>query len=122
MSFAFSFQFCTSLAVVVAEEVLRSKTCIPAFSPRMGHGLLAGPLESVSSGLRHLSAHEKLVGNQVAVMVVMSGSYSLASGRTKVPRTARWSDGYPVMAMSVFGFVSSIPTVTASMAVTPVPQ
>ena len=88
----------------------------------MGHGLLARPLESVLSGLRHLGVHEKLVGNQVAVMMVMSGSYSLASGRKKVPRTARWSDGYLVMAMSVFGFVSSIPTVTAPMAVTPVPQ
>ena len=93
-----------------------------AFSPRMGHGLLAGPLDSVSLGLRHLSDYKQLVGNQLAVMALMSGCYSLVSGRTKVPRTARWSDGYPGMAMSVFGFISSIPTVTASMAVTSVPQ
>ena len=78
------------------------------FSPRMGHGLLAGPLDSVSLGLRHLSDYKQLVGNQLAVMALMSGCYSLVSGRTKVPRTARWSDGYPGMAMSVFGFISSI--------------
>ena len=115
-------QFFTYLGSVFAEEVLRSKACMRAFSPRMGHGLLEGLLKSVSAEQRHLGVHEQLVGNQVEVMVVISGFYSLTSGRTKVPRTARWSDGYPVMAMSVFVFVSSIPTVTASMAVTPVPQ
>ena len=52
----------------------------------------------------------------------VTSCYSLVSGRRKVPRTARWSDGYPVMAISVFGFVSSSPTVTAPMAVTSVPQ
>ena len=88
----------------------------------MSHELLAEPLDSVSLGLRHLSDYKQLVGNQLVVKALISVCYSLVSGRKKVPRTARWSDGYPGMAMSVFGFVSSIPTVTASIAVTSVPQ
>ena len=77
-------------------------------------------VESFSRELHHLDIHEQSV-SAIPVIVVTSGSYSPAFGRTKVPRTARWSDGYAVMAISVFGFVSSIPTVTASIAVTPVP-
>ena len=79
-------------------------------------------LLKVSQGSCITSTSTNNLSVAVPVIVVTSGSYSPASGRTKVPRTARWSDGYAVMAISVFGFVSSIPTVTASMAVTPVPQ
>jgi len=79
-------------------------------------------LLKVSQGSCITSTSTNNLSVAVPVIVVTSGSYSPASGRAKVPRTARWSDGYAVMAMSVFGFVSSIPTVTAPIAVTPVPQ
>jgi len=42
MSFAFSFQFCTRLAAVVAEEVLRSKICIPGILATHGPRAFSG--------------------------------------------------------------------------------